>query len=243
MKKFDVLISLSAAVLALGLTACSGSDDDSGVDTSAITLYAGDSIAVSGATAITSSDQFVAYVTKQNHVKGFHIGQTSVTVNGKYNIPVTVKGKYSFYDDPIVNWGCDEAYVKARQTQGTLSSSSTSELLIYENVGSAKYLFYYFENSKLKGVVAMVGTSYALSYENYLLERFIILPYESDSKIYFVGMNAMKLSEATTVDVLTVYNSSYLSNTYMQPTEYDSSSTSSAKILKKVQAEQFVLRP
>ncbi|GAA6529096.1 hypothetical protein LPYR103PRE_10690 [Segatella asaccharophila] len=224
-------------------SACSGSDDDPGVDTSAITLYAGDSIAVSGATAITSSNQFLAYVTKQNQVKGFHIGQTSVTVNGKYNIPVAVKGKYSFYDDPIVNWGCDEAYVKARQSQGTLSSSSTSDYLIYNDAGKAEYIAYKFEDGKLVDVISKVNILYSSEFLSYLSERFVMTSFTSDGKTYVVGWDALKLSDATVIDMFSLYDTTYLLNVYMRPEDYDSSSTSSVKILKKLQAEQFILRP
>ena len=243
MKKFDVLIFVFTVVLVCGLTACSGSDDDSGVATSAITLYAGDSIAVSGATAITSSNDFVAYVTRQNHVKGFHVGETSVTVNGKYNIPVAVKGKYSFYDDPIVNWGCDEAYVKARQSQGTLSSSSTSDYLIYNDAGKAEYIAYKFEDGKLVDVISKVNILYSSEFLSYLSERFVMTSFTSDGKTYVVGWDALKLSDATVIDMFSLYDTTYLLNVYMRPEDYDSSSTSSVKILKKLQAEQFILRP
>ncbi len=242
MKRKSYVFLFVALVTVLVFPACSGSDGNSSIDTSPITLYAGDSVSVSGASSIISSNNFVAYVTKRNHVKGFHVGETSIKVNGKYSIPVTIKGKYSFYSDPIVNWGCDEDYVMNNQSQSVLYSS-TSNMLVYENVGNARYLFYYFVNGKLKAVVAMVSTAYTSSYINYLAERFIILPYETNSTTYFVGMNALKLSQATIVDVLTVYNAAYLSNMYMQPTDYNSSSSSSMKILKNIQSLKLILRP
>jgi hypothetical protein len=63
--------------------------------------------------------------------------------------------------------------------------------------------------------------------------------FTSDGKTYVVGWDAMKLSDATVIDMFSLYDTIV----YMCPEDYDSSSTFSAKILKNVQAEQFILRP
>ena len=197
------ILFFTMLALVMCLASCSSSDGDLDVNTSPITLYTGDSIAVSGANSIESADSFVVFG-KKNYVKGFHIGQTSVKVNGKYTIPVTIKGKSTFYDDPIINWGCSQDYIKANQLQGTLSPKSTSELLFYENVGKSTNLGYGFKNGSLVYVGTLVEDAYASDFFNYLLERFFFVPEDDNGRVCFFGVNALKANKATVEDVLEV---------------------------------------
>ena len=73
----------------LVLTSCSSNDDDDdGVNTSPITINAGSKTVIQGAETITSLDEFVAYVGSDLSVTGFHVGETTLTVNQRKNIKI-----------------------------------------------------------------------------------------------------------------------------------------------------------
>ena len=227
MKKYliNFLTSSIVALMSVSmLTSCSSSDDkndDDGVSTAPITLGAGDQTVILGAKTISVANEFVAYVTKDNSVMAFHIGKTDLTVNGKKNIELTVTPKYTLYDDPVTNWGCDQAYVKSNQKQGSLSPKSTSDNLIYTDAGRSKAIMYTFENGKLKSIGAVVSTSYTKEYASYLAERYMMLPYEKENQTYFIGADALTKEQAKTVVVLQVYDYLNLIAVYVPVKDYN----------------------
>ena len=205
---------MAFAVLSVfSLTILSCSDDDS-EDTTPIKLYVGDKTVVNDATNLESDNRFVATVTNDNNVVGSHVGETFIKVNGKKRIPVTVMGKFKTYDDPITDWGATQAQVKAKQKQGTLSEKSDNEILAYENAGHADLIAYFFKDGKLNAIITLVSTTWTSEFADYLLERYLMAPIERDNETYFVGMNALELSQASTMVLLQVYNAKYLSTYY-----------------------------
>ena len=219
------LISICSFIM----VSCGGGDDSSDIDidTTPITLYVGSKSKVNKANSLKSENEFVALVDNQEKsIKGYHVGTTFVKVNEKYRIPVTVKGSYNTYDDLITEWGCSQANIKSKQKQGTLSSKSSSDNLLYEKVGKADIIGYSFENGKLASIIAFVSTTYLNNYTNYIAERYFMLPYEKDAKTYFIGGDALTLDDSKTIVVLEVYNTKYLSCVYMPASKYKSSSKS-----------------
>lgn len=223
-----LLTIMMVAMLSVGFASCGGDDDDDSIDTSPITLYAGDETSVNGASSIESENEFVVYIGKSdNSVNGFHVGNTFIKVNGKNRIPVTVKGKYHTYDDPVTEWGCSQDYVKSHQKQGTLNTSkSDSKSLIYENVGHADILMYNFENGKLKSIAVLVSTAYTSEYAGYLAERFLMIKLDNSS-VDYAGVDALDVDKAKTYVGLKIYSTSYLMGVYMPASD---SKSSSAKI-------------
>lgn len=219
-KNLWYLMAIVIVVVFCGTTtSCSSSDDDNdGIDTSPISIYAGDTKTIMGAETITSQNEFVAYVTKDLSVRGYHVGETTLTVNEKKNIRITVNPKSTLYDDPVLKWGCDQSYVKNNQKQGTLSSKSDNEKLLYENVGkTGAYILYTFENGKMKSVGAVVSTAYTSEYATYLGERYFMLPYETQKDTYFIGIDAMSIEKAKSYVVLQVYTYTTLIAVYADP--------------------------
>lgn len=225
------------ALLSLGFVSCGSDDDDDDVNTSPITLYAGDKTAVSGATSIESENEFIVYIGKEDKsVNGFHVGEAFIKVNGKSRIPVTVKGKYHTYDEPVTEWGCSQSYVKSHQNQGTVSSKSDSKNLIFENVGHADVLMYSFEDGKLASIGAIVPTSYTSEFAGYMSERFLMIPYEKDNDTYFVGVDGLEIEKSNTFAMLQVYNYKYLIAVYMPSSKAKSSSSAKIKMMNKMKA-------
>lgn len=204
------------AVMSLCTTACGSDDDDEkepSIDTSPISLLVEGQKTIQGADTISSSNKFVAYG-KGGTVYAWHVGETTLLVNGKNTIPITVRPLYHLYDDPILEWGCTKEYVKSHQKQGTLSTKSNDKILYYENAGAASFLAYSFENGKLKNVVAAVSTNHISQYVDFLTERFLMIPYYEGEETYFVGMDGLKTEDAKTVVMLQVYNIKYLAAIY-----------------------------
>ena len=212
-KEFRLVGLMLMAVVSLGLVACGSDGDgdkDDGVDTTPISLLAGKEKVIQGADTISTSNKFVAYATK-NTVHAWHVGEAALLVNGKKTISISVLPVYHLYDDPICEWGCDVNYVKNNQKQGTFSSKSTNDKLVYEDAGAATMLMYMFENNKLKGIGAVVSTNHT---------------YYKGSETYFIGADGIELKEAKTAIVLQVYNANYLMAAYMPASDYSSSTRS-----------------
>ena len=223
-----LLAIVTVAMLSVGFTACSSDDGDDGIDTSPITLFADKTKTIAGNVSyMISANEFVATV-ENNVIKGSHVGETTITVNGKHKIPVSVIPFYNIMDDPITEWGASKATVKAKQKQGTLFRETT-DAIGYQNCGDASIVAYSFENGKLKSVVVMMPTSKTSSYTGYLKERFAFYPGQF-SNYTFLGIDAYSLSSAKTVVALSVYDSSNLSCVYMPAEKFNSNS--SAKILE-----------
>jgi hypothetical protein len=240
------LISFAlVTMLSFCFVSCGDDDDEGdGVDTTPITLTAGKDKIITGADTISSSNKFVAYGTK-NTVHAWHVGETTLLVNGRKTISINVLPEYHLYDDPVCNWGCDMNYVKNNQKQGTISSKSTNTILAYEDAGAASLLAYNFENGKLKGVVAVVSTKYTSQYASYLSERFLMLPYYKGEDSYFVGADNIKLADAKTVVLMQVYNVNQLTTMYMPVSDYITRSCQSSSDIEgraKKLLKDFILQ-
>ena len=229
MKKISFLSMIMLAVLSLPfICACGSDDDDDAIDTTPIQIYSNGEKVITGADAITSSNEFVAY-TKGNKVTAFHIGETMLTVNGKYKISLTVKPLYNLYDDPVKKWGCSQAYVKSYQKQGKISSKSTDEMLIYENAGGTTYLAYMFKNGKLSGIAAIVSTNHTSTLAAYLAERYLVITDYEGENTYFYGIDGLTPNTATTVVMTELTNTSTWTTYYVPFTSSNSRETRSIK--------------
>ena len=238
MKKINLLLLALATFSVCLFVSCGGSDEDDGtsgtetpekiIDTKPITMYVGKEHTIQGADTINSSNPFVAYGTK-NVVHAWHVGEASLLVNGKATVPVTVLPKYTLYDGPICNWGCDVNYIKENQKQGTLEEKTVSGQYVcgYKDAGAASLLTYNFVDGKLKTILALVSTKYTTDYAKFLAERYYMFPEYEGKKYYFIGADNTDVDIATTVVYTEVYSVDYLLTAYMSMNEYKSSTRSS----------------
>lgn len=208
MKKTFRFVGLTlVAMVSFSFIGCGSDDDDDAVDTTPISMYAGTNKIIQGADTITSSNRFVAYANK-NTLYGWHVGETSILVNGKKTISVTVSPKYYLYNDPICNWGCSMEYVKKNQKQGTVNSKSTNDILAYDDAGGATLLAYNFENNKLVSVLAMISTNHTSALGEYLSERYLLVPQYKGKNSYFAGLDGIDENNAKTMVLMDLYNTS-----------------------------------
>ena len=218
---FDIMI---VTILCVGFVSCGDDDEDELVNMDSKTVYVGSKTSIDGARSVVSDNKFVALVSDDNSIEGWHVGKTTVTVNGKYKLPITVRGLYHFYDDPITNWGCSQSYVKQNQKQGTLNSKSDSKMLIYDNVGSATLLAYCFDEGKLFSIMTYVKTSYSSNFINYLTERYLVFPEEVASYSY-LGIDGVDFDNFNTAVMITVESTTYISALYASKDYVDSKSS------------------
>lgn len=229
MKKnyFYLLFMALVTMLSFSFVSCGddeNDDKDDGVDTTPIRLAAGSEKIITGADTISSSNKFVAYG-KGNTVYAWHVGETALLVNEKKTISLTVYPQYYLYDDPVCEWGCSSDYVKKNQTQGTLNSRSTNELLVYENAGGATLLSYSFKDGKLTTILAMVSTNHTSTLGSYLAERFLMLPLYEGDKTYYAGIDGIEMESANTYVLMDMYSTKYWEVGYVKA---DINSTRSA---------------
>lgn len=230
---FYLVTIVMVTMLSVGFVSCGGDDDEeASIDVTPISLFAGNDKTIQGADTITSSNRYVAYA-KGNVVHGWHVGETTLLVNGKKTIPITVSPKYYLYDNPVCKWECNMDYVKNNQKEGALSSKSTNTMLLYEDAGAASILAYNFENGKLKSVLAVVSTKHASEYGSYLAERFLMLPYYKGEDTYFVGADAIDLDDASTVVMMEIYSVNQLVTVYMPAKDYSTRSAQSTGSIKE----------
>lgn len=230
-----------AAIMSISFVAC-GSDEEKDVfeerdvveekdvviDTTPISMRVGQEKTIYGADTITILNKLVA-ISSKNVVRGWHVGETTLLVNGSKSISLKVNPNYHLYDDPICNWGCDMNYVKSHQKEGTLSKTQDTGLL-YENAGAASYMIYTFENDKLKSVITLVSTNHMSSFIEFLTERYLLMPMYSGKDTYFAGIDNLNKEDAKTVVVMQVYNADYFATIYSPASIVLSGTRSDGKI-------------
>lgn len=226
MKKF---LFIMASVLPLfTFIGCSGDDNENKIDTTPISLYVGDSEKIEMdfvPTKTVSENDFIAKVEKDGTIEGEHVGATNIVIDDKYTISVEVKGKVTTYDDPITKWGCNSSYIKENQKQGTWSTTSDKETLVYENCGKADLLMYMMEGNKLTSVGVAIESKYASEMGEYLAERYFMIPYDLGD--YTIGgIDAYEAKNAKTFVAIRVYSIKYLMVLYIPYNEKDTKTNS-----------------
>ena len=237
MKKnlFYLMTLLLVSLVSVSYVSCGDDNDDDNIDTTPITMTAGNDKVIAGADTITSSNKFVAYATK-NKVHGWHVGETALLVNGKKTISIKVLPQYTLYGDPVCEWGCSMDYVKNNQKQGSINSKSTSDLLAYDNAGGASLLAYSFKNGSLNSVMAIVSTNHTSTLGSYLAERFLMAPLYSGKDTYFAGIDGLDEYNAKTLVLMDLYSTTYWAVLY---TKFEKNSTRSNMENDMIQKELY----
>ena len=202
MKK--ILLMLAMMLPMAMFTACSKDDEEKeSVDTTPISLLVDDTHRIEmniTPSKVSSENNFVASIDENGVVEGNHVGNTNVSINDKYTIPVEVKGNYHLYDDPVTEWGCSTSYIKENQKQGSLKTED-SDAIVYENCGNAEMITYLFENGKLNGVGVILNSSYTDEVALHLKERYMFI---TETNNVIMGVNSYKKELATTIATITL---------------------------------------
>lgn len=228
MKRIELLVVM--LLTAFVFVACSSDDDENSGSLTDQVMYSGDSVRINS--NATVANRFVAYVSKDGYLHGFHVGETTVYLNGG-SANVTVRGRYNAFDVQT-DWGVTPEQVKANQKGGTLRSDDTSNgirMLIYENVGTANLLTYGFKNNQLYIAMALSNPKDQEEIINYLSERYIFFPEEIESYTY-AGIDAIDREYAKTVAYLkldTDFKYDYMLQSTFISIDAVSSSTSNAR--------------
>ena len=219
------------AVMTVGLsavfTSCSSDDDEEKqtVDVTPISVYAGNSQTISmnyTPKRISSQNDFIATVDNSGKIQGIHVGSTNISVDGKYIIPVEVKGKRETYGEPVTKWGCNQYYIQEHQKhKGTLSLNGGN--LGYKECGKAEGIVYIMEDNKLAAVGVGLKSIYASEIGEYLAERYLMSPYSIEDYT-FIGMDAYKLEDANTVVLVKTVSASWIFVLYMPAAKADTRS-------------------
>lgn len=201
-------------------SACSGSDDDNPTPPTAnLSIYVDDSVKVG--TGASVDNKFVAYSSK-GYLYGFHVGETTYTVNGS-TAKVVVKGKYNALD-VVTDWGISPAQLKAKvkakpETEQTLDNGDY--MIAYQKIGRANLLGYIFKNNKLVFVGANSSPTYQEEIVNYLKERYIFSPEQIDDHTFagVDGLDEAHIKTYVTVGIETDNKYDYMLQTCFMSTE------------------------
>lgn len=227
MKKIGLLMVM--LLTAFGFVACSSDDDDNGFTLSDQVIYAGDSVKLTSDAAV--ANRFIAYVSKSGYLHGYHVGETTVSVNGQ-TAKVTVRGHYNAFKVQT-DWGLSPEQVMANQG-GTVDRDVMSDgdrLIVYQNVGIANLLVYSFRNNKLFYAMALSNPGDMDELMDFLGERYLILPEEVDSYTYAM-VDAFDEANSKTMVLIkldTSVKTDYMVQTMFASTSAMKSNTSSAK--------------
>lgn len=198
MKKIRLLAVMLLATVCF--VSCSSSNDD-GFTLSDQVIYAGDSIKFSPNATVTNN--FTAYISKSGYLHGFHVGETTVTLNG-HTANVTVRGRYNAFKVQT-DWTLSPDQLMAKQggTPDRDVTNNGTRMIIYKNVGIANYLAYSFKNGKLTSAMAFSNPNDTQELLNFLNERYLILPEEVDSYTYLF-VDAFKEADSKTLVMISL---------------------------------------
>ncbi len=166
-----------------------------------LTLYVDQTatLSYSGGKCTWSSDNALVASVNNGVVTAKHVGETIIRANGT-SCKVTVKARYTKYQEPYVLWGNSISQVKNHMRDYELLESS-STTLGYRGKGDVIAYIYMFENGILQSsafATPLTESSYLL---NFLTERYV--PLTKDGTIYYFCSPDKK--SAVTLQVETSY--------------------------------------
>lgn len=235
-KNYWSVLTILVMLLTINLTSCSSSDDDGDDSLKDQTIYVGDSIRFSNRANV--ANKFVAYVSNNGYLHGFHVGQTTVS-NGSSTAQIIVKGRYSALDKVQVDWTLSPDQLKSKQG-GTvyqdITGSSGMRVISYQNVGVANRLLYGFVNNKLVASSVYSNPKDMESITNYLRERYVFSREDVDDYT-IAGLNALNANNATTFVTISLnsnYKTDYMLQIGFASTSYLNSSKSSKAYIENM---------
>ena len=193
MKK--VLFSMFVAVAAMvAFSACSKDDENDGELNvkSKVSIKVGErcQITTNEGVDFYSNDDFVAPVYDGGYTQGLHVGKTVITVKkGKSSAmcEVNVIPTYEIYEEPILEWGASEEYIKTHESREYHSSSTYSgiDYMLYTNPsGKEKAVMYGFKGGKLVSAMVSLERRYATNINEFINERYQRGTYENGMQFY-----------------------------------------------------------
>ena len=215
MKKF---IYFSIALLLFTVFVGCSKDDDELVITSSknveLTSKGTSQITCSDSKATYSSeDEYVATVSENGLITGFHIGETYIDVNGEKAVKVTVNPVYTSFTEPQFLFGATKDEVISKV--GSNYASATSSVIGYvPTSGKVKAYFYFLKDGKVSAVGMSISTAYMESITNFLLERYIPATI-SDEDYTALFINGLGLDKTTMIIGEQIYSVSLINVIYM----------------------------
>lgn len=232
MKKLFILTAV-ALFGAMGFVSCDLLEDESGltVNKTSVELYALDEYTIttnSDNATFTSENPYVAVVDKRTgEVTAMTIGKTVIKITsdkGDAKVKVTVKQKYSTYEEPCTEFGKTMSQITAKY--GTPDVSEDNVIMYVHNKPKHTADVYLFENNKLYASGAIIPAAYAEEAAYFLLERYWAAGVEDDILIF---MNSSSPETATMAVAISPMDEDYFEILYIP-----------ASVLTSVDSESIV---
>jgi hypothetical protein len=216
-------------VLVFTLTSCSKSSDEEPitVDNTSVVMNSLDTHQITSnqsSPIYESENEYVAVVSSTGLIKGRHIGSTYIDINGTRKVAVTVEAKYSLFE-PLHDASLTKNQVISKRGN---PYSEKDTILVYKNPNSEIIGEMYMFNpttDKLKTSAIVYATSYFLTFNYALAERYEPLTYD-ESNYYYYYVDAINASDVKLMVVTNLYNYKYCITMYV-PKGDNSTSTRS----------------
>ncbi len=176
MKRNLFSIMLLCATFAFALSSCSNDDENLAptLNKTSLTLYVEETatLTYSGGKCTWSSDNSLIASVDNGVVTAKRVGETIIRANGAY-CKVTVKPRYTRYEEPYMGWGQSKSVVKSHISGYGYEIDESTTMISYK-VNSKTIYGYNFENG---GLTMSVILTTSLSEASYLIdfctERYI----------------------------------------------------------------------
>lgn len=193
-----LFMSLVALVLPAIFASCGDDEPESAKKPSlsqttlSLTVKETKQLTYSGGNAVWGSDNPLIATVDNGLVKGVCAGTTVVRAND-LACAVTVKPRYSIFDEPYLQWGASETAVNnyMRKLSFTANGGASSDVLSFSKNGRTWLYLYMFDGGKLKSVAVATDINEAVTFADFLMDRYFPLGEETDEEgnynLYYVS--------------------------------------------------------
>lgn len=230
MKKMLSMMLIMASIVCL--FSCSSDDEEErpNIPTNRY-MKVGESFDLGYESNWVSSNTFSVAVDNSGVVSGVRKGTANVYSRDKnLSCYISVSPSYTLYDEPITNWGTSKSSVLSEK--GEPDSDGETTISYYTNSSVAPIEMYLFENGRLEASAIAVKTSCSEELVKHLSQRFKAVGVDTNN-YNFSFMDAESLSDAKTVVVGQLYNTTYWLVMYM-PNTNTRSANSDSKLFEAI---------
>ena len=198
MKKYFWMLAI---VLTCGVafTSCGGDDEPTDLEISNDMMalnYGAQNVLSANMTGCTwtSNNEYVATVDNAGRVTGVHVGEATITcTNGDMTATcvVTVNPIYTAWTLPVLNFGANQAKIKADENHTLISELCDAETLVFAANDKLAYPWYIydFENGKMiDATLGIANNSSAVEdMDKFLKQYYVALAPDEDGDVFYIN--------------------------------------------------------
>ncbi len=190
MKQFIKLIAFAMmAITGMSLTSCSNDDDENTIKNISLTCKDTYKIPCSDNVVWTSSNDFIASVSKDNTVTAVCVGEALIS-SKTGSFYVTVKTINYAFDDPCLRWGVSRSEIRKFMKEVKPDKDTYTQLVYQWGDYKRAFTMYSFEDDSLESVGIAMPTNFVDSENlaNHLTDRYVPIQIDkNNNRIYLIS--------------------------------------------------------